>query len=55
MWALWAQSLGEYGAASTLVEAFTNLWHSGRDWVMRTNPLWFIVPVLLYFLLRRKR
>jgi hypothetical protein len=53
---MWAQSLGEYGAASTLAEAFTNLWVSGRDWVMRTNPVWFVVAVVVLLLVfRRKR
>jgi len=52
---MWAQSLGEYGAASTLVEAFTNLWTVARSWVMTLSPVWLIVPVVLYVLLRRRR
>jgi len=52
---MWAQSLGEYGAASALVEAFTNLWISGKAWVLQLHPAWLLVPVVLYLLLRRRR
>jgi hypothetical protein len=44
----------EYGAISVLGEAFTHLWHGLRDWAMTANPVWFLVPVILYFLWRRK-
>ena len=49
-----AQSLGEYGAASTLVDAFTQLWQSARDW-LGINYLWILIPLVLFLLLRRKR
>lgn len=52
---MWAQSMLEYGAMSVLIEAFTNLWVSGREFFLRLNPVWYIVPVVVYLLVRRRR
>ncbi|HUF47392.1 MAG TPA: hypothetical protein VMM93_06205 [Vicinamibacterales bacterium] len=49
-----AQSMLEYGAISVLVDTFTNLWYGFRDWAVTVNPVWLLVPVVLYFLWRRK-
>lgn len=52
---MWAQSLLEYGALSVLVDAFTTLWISARDTVIRINPAWWILALVLYLLLRKRR
>jgi len=52
---MWAQSLLEYGAVSVLVEAFTNLWIGVRESLVRMNPAWLVVLLVLYLLFRRRK
>ena len=49
-----AQSMLEYGAISVLVSAFSNLWYGLSDALFGLNPAWLLVPVVLYFLWKRR-
>jgi hypothetical protein len=52
---LLAQSLLEYGGMTIVIEGFATMWMALKDNVRTWNVAWFVVPVVVYLMWRRKR